>query len=767
MDANVLRCPTPGASRCLGFDALTFTQRCARGYQGFQCSACAKGFYSTFDESSGGDICVRCKGNEGRYLPVLYFFIGVIGFTVLLALGASVVGRELQASMLKVMARGYKSVFFLLLCAQYLIQVGSPAKRVPNLPVSVRTFLSGLEVLQFSRLAAPSQCVNQHTFKEEIVQMGLILGAITALIFLTLFWVFVSDICSLGRPRNRSTRNARQAISSILDVLEKLFDSATYRMVSFMIISVLFALVCNTALGLINCGHTVQMRVSDYLGHTNDGSALVEAGISCGAHDPLCRFTVPSTGVLAQLVSASLVSSYPQNICREGDHKPVYILAVFTLCFLVAVYPVVSFALLNNNLNFLLKPFWRSQMDPEFDSGGKNDDYLYDAGLTRDEHAVRHWRRNGPWCWLIRPCSRWRQSCCVRYGLGLCIDFSEADRTPSNDRVTLMLERRIVDSMECIAEVDGDPYFTPQVSKTYVPTGFYFVYLHQFVLLVLSLSGTYLNGPREVWWRLGVNSVAILGLCGLLLTSEPYRKNDTFSAHAQISMLLVAYIITLAGVSGSASAPVELDPSIQENSAIDAAAVFGYMSLVAISIAGVSLLWSFVRSLQQAAMGEYAHTDNTVPLMKFLRNLDQPTAIAPRGKPFAAPSSSVLSMEAPQPGAGVHVQVSPLSAAHVPYVRTASHGLPSSGSIHRIPYRAASSPQSLVLQGSPVTPGSPRNWSMNPNFRVPYASGRSPFAGSPSRRPSLAATDAGLIALEQQQQQLNYSPHSSAYYPHP
>jgi hypothetical protein len=111
----------------------------------------------------------------------------------------------------------------------------------------------------------------------------------------------------------------------------------------------------------------------------------------------------------------------------------------------------------------------------------------------------------------------------------------------------------LVDSNDFIRKADKDPYFAPLAGSELLPSGFYFMQLSQMTAVILSISLTYLDGYEYAWWRFALNSVAVLGLLGLLLTTEPYRKIESFSLHVQISLLVVSFMVTLTGFVGTLS----------------------------------------------------------------------------------------------------------------------------------------------------------------------------------------------------------------------
>jgi membrane associated rhomboid family serine protease len=177
-----------------------------------------------------------------------------------------------------------------------------------------------------------------------------------------------------------------------------------------------------------------------------------------------------------------------------------------------------------------------------------------------------------------------------------------------------------VDSSACIEDVDGDPFFTPLANDELLPSSFYFIQLSQVTALLLSISLTYFSKDSFASSRLVINSVALLGLLALLISTRPYRKAELFSMHIQISLIIVAYLVTLTGFASafispgaslSASSGVATfmteaaSPTPRPSNATMVAVVprdeqaqlatriLAYMSLIAICITAFGLIISF------------------------------------------------------------------------------------------------------------------------------------------------------------------------------
>jgi hypothetical protein len=180
----------------------------------------------------------------------------------------------------------------------------------------------------------------------------------------------------------------------------------------------------------------------------------------------------------------------------------------------------------------------------------------------------------------------------------------------------------VMNSGECIEEADADPYFSPLAEKELLPSSFYFMQLSQVLALSLSISLTYLGRYQYAWYRFAFNSATILGLLTLLFTTKPYRRTERFSAHVQISLLIVSYLVTFTGFTEALSSP-EKAPSILIGTDVNATAntaylkpesvnplmarlttVLSYLTLTVMCVVMVFLAFSFFDALKTGAVAE-------------------------------------------------------------------------------------------------------------------------------------------------------------------
>jgi hypothetical protein len=634
-DPLVERCPPPSTIRCLGYNTSPFSLSCGTGYSGRLCSVCAKGYYTGFDEFTGNKVCLRCNIERNvRYTPVAIFFASLVIFGICVTFASWIATRRYGGSLVGSIKRSAKFVLFVFLCAQYLVQVGKATKTAAGVAPVFRMMLTWLEALQFSGLMLPPECLNKPPFSTEIVQAGLMLAALCILFVLTLGWAGALRVlkrmgctsvarhvcCSEQRepPEVTGKGSRRRLLASGWAVLMK---PVVYRQLVVMFISILFALTCNACFGIIKCDAEKPMRVSMYLSLSNDGSSLNRAGVNCAGGSCSSSLSAISPEILRRVIPVSVVSKYPGFVCGESDHRRARSMAVFVVLLMALFFPFMMVSLLYRRLRRLAHEFF-SPLRPRI---------------------------------IRRPCTRWKGSLCIRFSAGLCFEScrekprisvgmikknSDVDvvdiegKSPSVSRQPGGAPLDIAYNEEFVDMADTDPFFGPLVEKEFLPSTFYFRQLNHMLALILSISLTYLDGYENAWDRLLLNSFAILGLLGLLLTTKPYRKAVAFSAHVQVSVLFLSYLVTLTGFTGtlssmpistryqwalgnstdfeqlfdgktnSSSLVINKYATIRNPSIERATTVMSYVTLSAMGIVALFLLLSFFGSLKVGAQQE-------------------------------------------------------------------------------------------------------------------------------------------------------------------
>jgi hypothetical protein len=560
-DPNIQKCVAPSDTRCLGFNITTFSQPCGKGYTDSSCSSCVRGFYASFDDATATWVCLDCiVWRKDRYIPVIIFLLVLAALGLIISLLSWAITREFGGSVIGSVKRSGKFILFLFVCTQYLVQVGR-ATKTAGVARAFRFMLASLEALQFSALAAPSACLHGSPFSTEMTQMGLVMATMCMLCISILALAQATKLariyqyirCSSCSNRCMHMQD-RASVKYLRSVWMVFTDPSMYGRSASIILSIIFALTCNVCLGVIACDDEKPIRVSTYLTLSNDGSALHRAGLlyECSPGNPSCSSdgsAVKSLSVLRQMIPVSVVTKYPGFVCGEAGHKKARAFAMVTLVFLGALYPASSGLFLYARLRHVMHQAFG---DAEGSKGGS---------------IVR------------RPCAHWRRSWCVRpFATAACMppcrkpskklvpnsddDYSVtySKKPNGNPRAELSQTHRprtrsllLVDTPPCIAAADNDKYFNVLSNQEFSPSSFYFMQLNHIVAFLLSLSLAYLGGRADAWKRLAFNSAIILGYLCLIFTTKPYRKEERFGAHVQISILLVSYLVTITGFAGSFS----------------------------------------------------------------------------------------------------------------------------------------------------------------------------------------------------------------------
>jgi hypothetical protein len=485
----------------------------------------------------------------------------LFGFACLTTFASWFVSRRYGGSVVGSLKRSGKFVLFVFLCAQYLVQVGKAMKSASGAAPAFRKLLHWLEALQFSGLSAPAECLTAPPFSAERMQMALLLGTLCCLFILAPIWMGLNALSrhlelsvvmfqrGISCFPNTRGRDVVQDIAvprwrlMLISGLVAIKNPALYRSLISKLIAVLFALVCNTCLGVMKCDIQA-MTVSAYSALRNDGSTFRRMGLYCGIDGCLSIGTsIISPKLTFRQIDVSVVSKHSSFVCGEAEHQQVYTLASVTIIAMTALYPLIIVTFLSARLRHMVQRF-------------------------KSQEPVK--------MLLLRPpCAQLKGSWCARYSVGRCSQTSrEPTRTPlvrvrddehtfGNESIfsreatsvgnSIVKKSFIVDSEDFIREADNDSYFAPLAGSELLPSGFYFMQLGQMTAVILSVSLTYLDGYERAWWRFALNSVTILGFLGLLFTTKPYR--ESFSMHVQTSLLVVSYMVTLTGFIGTLSSP--------------------------------------------------------------------------------------------------------------------------------------------------------------------------------------------------------------------
>jgi hypothetical protein len=557
-----------------------------------------------------------------NFMPAVYFILILLGTGFVIAGIAIIMSRKYGGSTIGGIKRSFKFILFLFLCAQYIVQVGKATKTARGIPGIFRKMLIWLEALQFSGLSLPAECLTSTPFASERAQMIVALVSLGLLYGAMFLWPIARQIkrrfSAAEAPVNELVQAARdkKPPNSLLAAVKSPY---VYRRLFGVILSIIFALVCNTCLGLIKCDDPRMMRVSAYLTRINDRSALKRAGIQCSALDPFCRETLP-VDVAKRLLLVSLSSKYPDYVCEEGAYSSAQALAKITILCLAGVYPIFCFFFL------WLRLRWRYQR------------FLHSSTLVVSKSSG--YER------LMRvPCSQLHRTCCCER-ISYCT--RSAQRKMMKDETIKLPPRGVCDKLTCsrrplqtndsntasdariLERMDLDLYFSPLVGKEFLPSSYYFVQLNQVVTVVLSLSLVYLDNPSQAWARVILTSFIILGMVGLIVSTKPYRSEEEFGSDIQIAALCISFLVTLTGffasltdsttpgtglvsnilpvdsrnMTGNVTLSAIVEIPSEPNKWVPVTSAFSYLTLIAMLILGLWLLVSFFIALKAGAERE-------------------------------------------------------------------------------------------------------------------------------------------------------------------
>ena len=243
----VKSCAPPSTERCTGWNATTAQSGCGVGYQGFVCGQCATGF---FPESGGS--CTACPADTdglSLVLPPLIFAGSAFGLFLVMALAIRIVTAIKGGSFGGGLKRAAQFVVWTVSMLQVIVQVGKAAS--PGLPDFLQDMYTKLNVLQFDSagLVHPA-CLNQAAFTSERSTMSVALALLVLAVLLTFAKVRKAEGSSkaagagAGDAADADPRAAVGIWGKVKPIL---------RRGSFTLMTLMYAIVTNTVLGLLYC----------------------------------------------------------------------------------------------------------------------------------------------------------------------------------------------------------------------------------------------------------------------------------------------------------------------------------------------------------------------------------------------------------------------------------------------------------------------------------------------------------------------------------
>jgi len=252
---GVQQCAPPSLERCLGWDVASSSSLCGAGYRGFRCSQCDIGF---FPESGGAcSACPEQQGGLELLIPVLIFAgAALLLFLIMVAViyyvvsskGGSVRGGIFTAA---------QFVAWTVSMLQVIVQVGKAAS--PGLPDFLQDMYTRLNVLQFdsSGFVHPT-CVSQEPFLHEKIILGVTIVLMLAALAITCLRVRKQPATpgSISKGKSAAGKNGQTGeatAGAMVGVGCWAAVKPRVRQVLFTLLTLLYALVCNTVLGLLYC----------------------------------------------------------------------------------------------------------------------------------------------------------------------------------------------------------------------------------------------------------------------------------------------------------------------------------------------------------------------------------------------------------------------------------------------------------------------------------------------------------------------------------
>jgi len=384
-------CNPPALTRCTGWDAVSGAPACGVGYASYACGACATGYYRGADGTCG--TC-PATGTSWEFLgPVAGLVGGLIGVAAVMLGFVLVVQRRTGGTLAGGAKRSVRFAASIFLALQAVVQVSKTAP--PSVPPFMRAVYGSLDVLQADGITAPVVCLGSSVFTVPLLRMGIALALLVVFVATAPMSYDAGAVASTARLLAAADMEAAAAVAAVrrrrslgpgalpgapprrpsavavtvgtggvgkggggdsspgvvsapnaaAAVLARLPANprpacALLQRVAITLTVVLYALVCNTALQMVNCS-PARLPLATYGGLQQDGAAAV------AAYGPQWRAllvdAIAATAIAPPAVDVRLLVSDPSIVCFEASHTAAFGVAVVVLAVVAVGMPVGTF----------------------------------------------------------------------------------------------------------------------------------------------------------------------------------------------------------------------------------------------------------------------------------------------------------------------------------------------------------------------------------------------------------------------------------------
>jgi hypothetical protein len=317
------------------------------------------GYYPAFG------ACERCEKGTPAILAVRrigFFALGlvlasIVVFAVVFAVNKRV-GSDLYDSIRRVIMFVTASIF--------ILQIISRATRALRFsaPPMLRSMFKALEVLQFSSIAPPPECLDKpHLFLEYLINYGICLLLLLVYLLANIKCSTLKRTCCGQGSTSTEVRSNEGRDSASADKPETVYGyfRPYLRRLTFMLLSLLYAVTVNNTLALLHC-RTEVLSVSRYAELDQSGLALFEAAIPATGTRAIRSCELDPRGIDCEKIlgwsqthlHVRILDINPSFVCYEGTHLQVVWLAYIILFVYVIGYPVGSFLYLRHRIRGIM-----------------------------------------------------------------------------------------------------------------------------------------------------------------------------------------------------------------------------------------------------------------------------------------------------------------------------------------------------------------------------------------------------------------------------
>jgi hypothetical protein len=547
---EVVPCPAP-ASRCTGWNVAAGHTKCDQQYEdgSYFCVACKTGYYVEYDGS-----CAVCPAFVSTVAQVVQIaqFLGIMLACIFVFFGFSFLALKMFGGTLE---NGLKTLLQLCVWTFTVIQLISQVGRAAGtgMPEALKRMYAVLLVFQFQGATIPSACVGGNRFASDEA-------------------LFCTSLCVLALLACTYFASKRVTSRLISFVSAPLLLPLVYKAVRplLMLTIVLYAPVTNAVFDVLVC-KSAFLPVRAYLNLHGDGSALTDHGVTLSS--------TPTRGQLNTMLSVSLLTSDPSQVCWEGQHIQAAALAICAGILHLLAYPTLVFLYIHTSARRVpsIKPSVPTNVGAPVLAKG--------VSIHRPSVVAV----SAPRSPRVSVTSKVAAAASPRGTAGPVQVKKQPGVSPQEKRdadIKRYFEGRV------------DPILTYFVSGDVRPSCYMFYWLDHMLQLCLSVISNYWESPSSlpsIWLKTSTTAFLLLLALGLYASKRPFAAVHAWKQLTKCMSFVV-------GALGTITNALVLQSSVYGNVNADTLSAAAYLvvtgSVALLVILAGGFVWSIFRSQQ-------------------------------------------------------------------------------------------------------------------------------------------------------------------------